>query len=242
MDHATSVKLSRTWLALIAGLVLAGAAQAKTLHGTVVKIHDGDTLTLQSGKRQYKVRLAQIDAPEKEQPYGQRAKLTLAELAYWRDARVETEAEDKYGRMVGTVWIGDRNVNQELVRRGMAWVYTQYAHSPDMLRIQQEAHQARRGLWSDANPLPPWEWRHAHPSSGRSGWGWFSWLKQWKKGQTEYKPAQPKEKQPQTTQCGAKQTCKEMSSCEEARFYLEQCGLTRLDGNGDGIPCESLCR
>lgn len=242
MNHAPAAKFARLLPALIASLFLAGVAQAKTLHGTVVKIYDGDTLTLQSGKRQYKVRLAQIDAPEKDQPYGQRARLALTELAYWRDARVEAEAEDKYGRVVGTVWVGDYNINQELVRRGMAWVYTQYAHSPGMLALQQEAHLARRGLWSDTNPVPPWEWRHANPSSGRNGWGWLSWLKLWKKNQTEHKPSPAKEKSPQEKQCGSKQTCREMSSCEEARFYLEQCGLTRLDGNGDGIPCESLCR
>ncbi|SFN10623.1 Endonuclease YncB, thermonuclease family [Formivibrio citricus] len=234
--------LWKTSLLLAASLVLPLQVHARTLHGTVIGISDGDTLTLLSNQRQHKVRLAQIDAPEKDQPYGQRAKRSLSDLAYRREARVEVEAEDKYGRTVGTIWINGRNINEEQLRRGMAWVYTQYAHSPELLTIQQEARQAQRGLWADANPTPPWKWRHTRPSASHSQWGWLSWLKFWKSGHKQSKPAPIREGLSTPQQCGAKQYCKEMTSCEEARFYLEQCGLKQLDGNGDGVPCEALCR
>lgn len=234
--------LLKTGLFLATCLVLPLPVHARTLYGTVVGISDGDTLTLLSNQRQYKVRLAQIDAPEREQPYGQRAKRSLSELAYRREARAAVEAEDKYGRTVATVWIDGRNINEEQVRRGMAWVYTQYAHNPELLALQQQAREAQRGLWSASNPVPPWEWRRTHPSSGRSQWGWLSWLKFWKSGNKPTKPAPIREGMNTPQQCGAKQYCKEMTSCEEARFYLEQCGLKRLDANGDGVPCEALCR
>lgn len=242
LDITDRSRMPAPILALITCFFLALPSHAKTLYGTVVGVSDGDTLTLRSGKRQYKVRLAQIDAPEKDQAYGQRAKHSLADLAYRHEARVETEAEDKYGRTVGTVWIKGSNINEEQVRRGMAWVYTQYAHSPELLTIQQEARQAQRGLWAYAHPISPWEWRHTRPSASHSKWGWLSWLKSWKSEHKESKPAPIREGMNTPQQCGAKQYCKEMTSCEEARFYLEQCGLKRLDGNGDGIPCEALCR
>ncbi len=236
------IKAFGTFLALTALLLLTAPAHAKTLHGTVIKVSDGDTLTLLSGKRQYKIRLTQIDAPEKEQAYGQRARRSLSELSFRQEARVETDVQDKYGRTVGTVWVADRNINMEQVRRGMAWVYTQYSHSRDMLQIEQEARLARRGLWAENKPIPPWEWRHAHPSSSHGNWGWLSWLKSWQYAQTTQQPAPITDRANLVPQCGIPKTCKEMANCEEARFYLERCGLKRLDNNGDGIPCESLCR
>lgn len=193
-----------------------------------------------SGKRHYKIRLAQIDAPEKAQPYGQQAKQALIEQVYRRSVRVEIEVEDKYGRMVGTVWQNGNNINQEQVRRGMAWVYTQYSHDPALIQLEHEARRARRGLWAQTNPTPPWAWRHSHSRTGDDHWGWQQWLKFWRN--PSRKPAPIVSRLPQERQCDNKQSCREMTSCDEARFYLEQCGLKRLDANGDGIPCETLCR
>jgi endonuclease YncB( thermonuclease family) len=110
------------WLLLLAlfGSVLANAAEYT---GKVVAIADGDTLTLLVDRQQMKVRLAEIDTPERRQPYGSRAKEGLSQLAFGRRARVVAVDRDRYGRTVGRVYVGDTDVNAELVRRGAAWVY-----------------------------------------------------------------------------------------------------------------------
>ena len=107
--------------------LLSLSAQAETLEGTVVKISDGDTLTLlTSSNQQVKVRLAGIDTPENKQPFGNKAKQALAKLAFQKQALVEVETKDRYGRTVGIVFVNGQNVNAELVRLGMAWVYRKY--------------------------------------------------------------------------------------------------------------------
>jgi hypothetical protein len=110
----------------------------------------------------------------------------------------------------------------------MAWIYRQYNRDKSLLALEQEAKNNKRGLWSEPNPVPPWEYRHG----GRAG------------PPAGIKSAQAlaKAKARSSHQCGAKRYCNGMASCEEARFYLTQCGLTGLDRDGDGVPCESLCR
>lgn len=149
-------------LVLLACLHILPAWAATELTGQVVGITDGDTLTLLTpDRRQAKVRLAEIDTPERGQPYGSRARETLAELAFSRKVRVVVEDTDRYGRSVGQVYVAGRNVNAEMVRRGAAWVYDRYNHSPALPQLEAEARAARRGLWAlpETERLPPWEWR-----------------------------------------------------------------------------------
>ena len=152
--------LSVLWLLLLApfGAVLADAAEYT---GKVVAIADGDTLTLLVDHRQLKIRLAEIDTPERGQPYGSRAKEALSKLAFGKRARVVATDRDRYGRIVGRVYVGDTDVNAELVRRGAAWVYRQYAKDPGLFALEAEARRAKRGLWGlpEAERVPPWEWR-----------------------------------------------------------------------------------
>lgn len=223
------------WLRVLLLLCLILPAHARTLTGRVVSISDGDTLTLLAGKTQYKIRLAQIDAPEKDQPFGQRARQSLAELAFGQTLEAKVEAEDRYGRLVATLWSGGTNINLEQVRRGMAWVYVHYPHSPQILDAERQARHAQRGLWSQTHAVPPWDWRRQ--KKGADDWDWLLQLIRDRQA-TARAPATTG----QTYTCGDKLSCKQMRSCEEARFYLRQCGLTRLDSNGDGVPCESLCR
>jgi endonuclease YncB( thermonuclease family) len=192
----------------------------------VVGVTDGDTLTcLTQEKRQIKVRLAQIDAPEKAQPFGQRSKQALSDLAFGKDVEMEEETTDRYGRMVATVFNSGEDINLSMVQSGMAWVYDQYAHDQAYFAAQDAARGERAGLWADANPVRPSEWRHG--------------------GRIETIAAaeadRPTKKQKSRFSCGGKRTCGQMSSCAEARFYLEQCGVHRLDRDRDGIPCESIC-
>ncbi|SDB21784.1 thermonuclease family protein [Belnapia rosea] len=140
------------------------SALAEELRGRVVGIADGDTLTLLTdAQTAIRVRLSEIDTPERRQPYGSRAREALSNLAYGRHARVDVVDEDRYGRTVGRVRIGATDVNAEMVRRGAAWVYRRYSRDPALLWIEAEARAARRGLWAlpEAQRVPPWEWRTA---------------------------------------------------------------------------------
>lgn len=136
-------------------------ASAEELRGRVIGITDGDTLTLLVNRRPVKVRLAEIDTPESRQPWGTRARQSLAAMAARQDARVVVMDIDRYGRTVGRVYVGSVDVNAELVRRGDAWVYRQYLTDPSLLPLEAEARAARRGLWSlpARDQVPPWAWR-----------------------------------------------------------------------------------
>lgn len=144
------------------------ATAADIMHGRIVAVLDGDTVTLlDRGQVQHRIRLSQIDAPEighgrnkPGQPFGQASKQSLAELVYGRDTLADCETEDRYGRQVCTLWVGSTNANLEQVRRGMAWVYRKYARDPAYYRAEDDARAEKRGLWGDANAMPPWVWRH----------------------------------------------------------------------------------
>lgn len=128
---------------------------------TVVGVSDGDTLTARCDGEQIKVRLAEIDAPEKRQPFGMKSKQSLSELCFQRKAEVRQVDRDRYGRVVARVKCDGVDANAEQVRRGMAWVYDKYAKDASLHVVQREAQAARRGLWADKAPVPPWEWRKA---------------------------------------------------------------------------------
>lgn len=154
----------------IALLAFANAAPvaAEQWRGKVVGIADGDTLTLLDGaRRQHRIRLDGIDAPERAQPFGQRARQSLAALAHEREAVAECPKTDKYGRSVCRVFVDGVDVGLEQVRRGLAWHYVRYAHeqSPqaraDYARAEELARSGRTGLWSMRDPTPPWEYRRA---------------------------------------------------------------------------------
>lgn len=171
-----------------------------------------------------KIRLAEIDAPEKEQPGGVESKSSLSGMVLKQRVRVQVRAVDKYGRLVAHLAVNGEGVSEQQLRRGMAWEYSSYHRNKAFIALQEEARRARRGLWADTSPMPPWEWRKLHPADPR------------RKPQGLAAPA------PVAHVCGGKHLCAEMCSCEEARFYLTRCGVKSLDGNGDGVPCEDLCR
>ena len=130
-----------------------------TITGKVVSAHDGDTLTVLEGTTQIKVRLAEIDAPELKQAFGQRARQALGERLQGKQVRVEWEKRDKYGRTLGTVYLGEESINLWQVRNGWAWQYKQYSKSETLKRAEEQARKEKVGLWQDVNPVPPWEWR-----------------------------------------------------------------------------------
>jgi endonuclease YncB( thermonuclease family) len=144
-------------------LLLFSVSQAD-LTGRVVGIADGDTFTLlTASNQQVKIRLAEIDAPESGQPYGNKSKQALSSLVFGKDVRVAVQATDRYGRTVGRPYVGDLDVCAEMVRVGAAWAYREYLREKRLLTLESEARAEKRGLWglSEARNMPPWEWRRS---------------------------------------------------------------------------------
>lgn len=141
-------------------------SHAGTYEGRVVGVSDGDSITvLDSAKRQHKVRLAGIDAPELKQAFGQASKRNLSALVFGKTVVVETEKRDRYDRQIGTVLVEGRDANLAQIEAGLAWHYKQYAkqQSPVDQKLYSEAESdassSRRGLWKDRNPQAPWDFR-----------------------------------------------------------------------------------
>lgn len=156
---------------LLLALLFAFTCNAATIAGKVVGVADGDTITVLDADRvQHKIRLAGIDAPEKRQAFGNRSKESLSDLTFGKAVNVETNKRDRYDREIGKVLVNGQDVNLVQVERGMAWFYRQYQleQSPNDRTLYGAAEDAakagKRGLWRDAEPIPPWEWR-----KGRSG-------------------------------------------------------------------------
>lgn len=130
--------------------------------GRVVAVLDGDTITvLDARNKTHKIRLAEIDAPEKAQPFGQRAKQKMSELCFGSQASVSETGTDRYGRLIAKVSCNGQDANWTMVAEGFAWVYRQYASSPALFQAEMNARKAKRGLWAEASQTPPWEWRRA---------------------------------------------------------------------------------
>ena len=118
-------------------LLLALPALAADLQGRVVGISDGDTFTLlTAGKQQVKIRLAEIDAPESGQPYGNKSKQALSGLVFGKDVRVVVQTTDRYGRTVGRPYVGDLDISAEMVRMGAAWAYREYLRDKRLLTLE----------------------------------------------------------------------------------------------------------
>jgi len=142
-------------------------AQAGLIVGRVIKVSDGDTIVVLDGaKTRHHIRLRAIDAPERNQPFGRRARESLVELVAGKTVRVQSGGPDRYGRDLGIVRLGKVDVNQTQIERGMAWWYRSYADEQnaadrtDYRRAEAAARAQRRGLWSKPHPVPPWIWRH----------------------------------------------------------------------------------
>ena len=147
----------------------------RVLEGAVLKVSDGDTINIDSGGTKVKIRFYGIDTPETKkinrrtgqvskpgQPCGDEAWHALEGKIANQHVRVEVIDRDRYGRLVSVVWLGNRNINKEMVADGWAWAYRQYLDRPyasEYIDAEQLARARRLGLWSQGNPQPPWEFR-----------------------------------------------------------------------------------
>jgi len=138
------------------------AEKIKAWSGKVVGISDGDTITVLHKGKGEKIRLYGIDTPENHQAFGKKAKQFTSDLVYGKIVEVETKDIDRYGRTVGLVYINGESLNEALIKNGYAWIYRKYCKEDfckDWLNFESTAREGRVGLWSDLNPIPPWDFR-----------------------------------------------------------------------------------
>jgi endonuclease YncB( thermonuclease family) len=219
---------ARTAVAVaVALLLVATPLFAETISGTVVEVRDGDTLEVGIGSGTVAVRLHGVDTPESGQPYGTEATRFAERRALGELVRVRVLDRDRYGRLVGVVELPDGSIlNEALVAAGLAWWYRRYAPDDDTLEhLERQAREAARGLWSRANPIPPWEWRRGErgPGAERDGG---------ERGQPDGRVVPDRD-------------CSDFDTQAEAQAFFEAQGGPardphRLDSDGDGRACESL--
>ncbi len=215
-------------LILVALFAVGNLAQGAEFVAKVIAVLDGDTVLVKRANGLKKIRLVGIDAPEKAQTFGETSRRSLADMVLGKQVKVTSEAVDQYGRMVAHISVDGLDVNAEQIRRGMAWENSRFHNDRALLALQEEARLAPRGLWALNDPMPPWEWRKLHPST----------LSQSSPHVAATAAAVAPTADPS---CASKKRCSQMTSCDEARYYLSRCGGKLLDGDGDRLPCEKLC-
>ncbi|WP_306546007.1 thermonuclease family protein [Desulfobulbus sp.] len=203
----------------------------------VLSVTDGDTINVERKGRQLRVRLYGIDAPEMNQSFGQKAKELTSSLILGRNVDVEQKDIDRYGRIVGLVKIDGQGLNELIIQNGYAWVYQQYCKEnfcSEWNQSEAAARKQKKGLWSDPVAIAPWDWRH-HKSAPQ-------------------RPGVAKDNSPLIlvggdmridggvsggqSKCDGRTSCSQMTSCQEATFFLNNCAGSKMDGDGDGVPCE----
>lgn len=150
--------MKTVWIGVM--LIISLSCSDREQQGHVVKVIDGDTFEMKAGNEKFRVRLFGIDSPERGQAFNVKAREFTASLIADREVTVIIRNKDRYGRFVGDVYRDDGlYINSEIVKAGYAWRFTRYSNDPELGRLEQEAQQARRGLWRDDHPVPPWEFR-----------------------------------------------------------------------------------
>lgn len=219
-----SLKYQSILMALALALLSPGQLHAASFRGKVVNVLGGDTVEVLHDGKTEAVRLAQIYAPVKGQPFGITARNFVWNVAANKIVTVRFDSYDLHGRAVGEVFLADgTNLNKLIVGAGYAWQYEGFSSDPEYADREARARETGLGLWAVKNPVPPWDW------------GWMT-----NKASSTSTSASPS--LGTSFRCGSKEYCHQMSSCEEAMFYLHACGLTRLDRDGNGVPCELICK
>ena len=157
-------QLRQTWV-FVALAFFAGNALGDEITGLVTRVVDGDTIHVTVGLTKHVIRLSEIDTPERDQPWGRQASRALADKLNRAKVTVLTTETDRYGRLVGKVLHGSRDINREMVREGHAWVYRQYLHDRSLLEDERTARQRKVGLWGSNHPIEPWRWRRGTRAS-----------------------------------------------------------------------------
>lgn len=155
-------------MTLVLLLLIAIDVADRPFTATVVAVHDGDTISVRTATETIRLRLEGIDCPEYKQPYSARAKQFTSDLVYRRQVTVEGRGRDQYDRLLARVRVSGIEVNEALVRNGLAWHYQRGAIDRALADAERTARATGAGLWADKNPVPPWLWRREHtPSPSR---------------------------------------------------------------------------
>lgn len=145
---------------LVAGLALAAPPKVvEEFTGKVIGVTDGDTITVLVNNESIKVRLEGIDAPESGQSFGTKSKQALSEMVFGKQVTIKKTGEDRYGRTLGVVVVGDVDANAKMIQDGWAWHFKKYNDEDRLAKLEVEAREAKRGLWAEATPLAPWDYR-----------------------------------------------------------------------------------
>ncbi len=148
---------------LVSIVITAHACNLETAEtvGRVVKVADGDSLTVQtSTNERIKVRLREIDAPERGQAFGSKSRAALSEICAGKMVRLKDDTKDQYGRTLARVYCDGVDANAYMLQRGLAWVYDSHVIDRSFYKFQDEARSKKIGLWQDKNPMPPWQYRY----------------------------------------------------------------------------------
>lgn len=226
-------------LGSLLGPLLMGAARAaepRGVQGVVSKVSDGDSLWLTpAGKPPIEVRLRDIDAPESCQPWGAEARAALVELALNKVATLQISGRDSYGRTLGVLMIDDLNVGKTLVENGHAWSIRSRWDQGPLVKQEKMARALSRGLHGAPGAVQPVEFRRAHgPCVVGEGAA----------PAAVPIPATSSSRVAAATgatgnfRCDGRTHCSQMTSCEEAKYFLAHCPTVKMDGNRDGVPCE----
>ena len=152
--------IARATAVFVLWLSFIGSAAATLLQGEVIRVLDGDTVELlDTSKNTYRIRLANIDAPEKSQSFSEVSRQALASFVFRKPKTVHKQGVDRYGRVIGVLVVDGVNVNAQMVHQGLAWVYTQYNKDSTLVELQQDAKARKAGLWTDPDPIAPWDYR-----------------------------------------------------------------------------------
>lgn len=150
--------------ACIQSSLVSGETQAQ-----VIGVKDGDTIELLSDEGPVVVRLADVDTPEKNQPFGKRAKAFTSDFCFGKVVTVQHQnKKDRYGRIIGTVVYNNRILNEELVKAGLAWHYKRYSSESYYSILEKMARAEKVGLWAEPDAVAPWEWRKQKRKKHRS--------------------------------------------------------------------------
>lgn len=240
----------KSCIALLAALLLGSggnvaAAAARLLEGRVTYVGDGDSLWLAPATpgAPVELRLVGIDAPEICQAWGPEARRALSEWVLGRQVSVETVGRDVHGRTLGTVYLDQRNINLLLVQEGHAWsARFKYDRGP-YVAAERMARALGRGLNQGGAALEPREFRRQHGPCLGAAVQAPSVASTAPAAASAAAPPEPNASGQASRRCDGRLHCAQMSSCDEATWFLRHCPGVRMDGNGDGVPCErQWCR